>query len=162
MDFIIIIIIIIIILLALIASCEIMRLVLTHRKTSKKAHFKQKLDGTEKMIWDLEFKVFKTREVREDVRQEYDYMIQRIGNLKNQFENFPATGDLAEKARITDQIILAERDRDRFLEQIKMIDLEIEGSKPTAELPDGASGIVNQIESLRELLTMLKDWIKKL
>lgn len=151
----------IVILLAVIALSEVSRLVLTHRGVSKKEHFRHKLEGTQKMIWDMEFKAFKTREIREDVRKEYDHRIQRIELLKQQIEKFPAEGDQAEKAKLQDQITLCERDRDRFLFQMQQLDAEVNGAKPTAENQDGVVGIVQQIESLRELVGMLKDWIKQ-
>lgn len=148
-------------LLAIIAASEVSRLYLTHKKTSKKGHFKQKLQGVQEMIWDLQFKVFKTREIREDIRREYDQMVSRLVSLDNQLKNFPEDGNIDEKKRIEDQITLATRDRDRFLAQMKQLDLEIEGSKPTNEYPDGVSGVNARIDSLRELEGMLKDWIEK-
>lgn len=144
----------IVILLGIIACSEISRLILTHKKTSKKSHFKQKLEGTQKMIWDLEFKIFKTREIREDIRKEYESMQSRIQSYKQQIKDGVKGLD--------DQLILAERDAGRFLGQIKQLDLETEGSKPTSEYPEGVIGIGHQIASLRELQEMLKSWIKKL
>ncbi len=152
----------IVVLLAVIAVSEILRLVLTHRPTTKRGHFKQKLEGVQKMVWDFEFKAYKTREIREDVRQEYDYMLSRIESYDAQIKNWSADKDVADKKRIEDQKVLAERDRDRLLAQIKQLDAEVEGAKPTAENHEGVDGISQQIESLRELLGMLKSWIKTL
>lgn len=147
------------ILLGIIAVAEVLRLILTHRKTSKKAHFKQKYEGVQKMIWDLEFKVFKTREIREDIRKEYDFMQARIEGFKKQITETAA--DAEERKRLEDQLALAERDSTRMLQQLKQLDLEVNGSKPTSEYPDGATGIVNQIESLHELKDMLHSWLNK-
>jgi len=150
-----------VLLLLVIAASEVTRLVLTHKKVTKKEHFRQKLEGTQKMIWDLEFKAFKTREIREDVRQEYDFLKSRIATLEAQIENWPADRDEAEKQTLVDQKARAEVDRDRFEEQMKRLDVEVEGSRPTNEHPDGYDGIVQQIESLQELVGMLRDWVKK-
>ena len=132
---------IIIALLAVIALSEISRLVMTHKPTTRKGHFKGKLDGVSKMIWDLEFKVFKTREIREDIRQEYDFMVSRVENFDNTIKTWPEDGDVGERKRVEDQKVLAERDRDRLLNQIKDLDIEISGAKPTAENPEGHIGI---------------------
>lgn len=153
---------IITILLAIIAISEVTRLVLTHKKGTKKEHFKAKLDGVEKMIFDLEFKIFKTKEIREDVRKEYEFMKSRIATLTSQIENFPKEKDQAEKARLEDDKVRAERDATRFEAQMKNIDSEIYGEKPTADNPNGIAGITDQIDSLRELKGMLKSWIKSL
>lgn len=154
-------IIIIITLLSVIAISEITRLVLTHSNRGKKAHFKNKMEGTEKMVWDLEFKIFKTREIREDIRKEYDYMMQRIAAFDDQIKGFPKDGNKEELGRVEDEKVRAVRDSERFLAQMKQLDLEINGSKPTNELPDGFTGIMEQVDSLKELQGMLRDWIKK-
>jgi len=114
------------------------------------------------MIWDLEFKVYKTREIREDIRQEYDFMQSRIETFTTQINSWPKDGNVDERKRVEDQKVLAERDRDRLLAQIKQLDLEIEGAKPSAENPAGHDGIAMQIDSLRELADMLRGWLKTL
>lgn len=149
-------------LLSIIALSEVTRLVLTHKTTSKKAHFKQKLDGTQKMIWDLEFKAHKTREIREDIRKEYDFMLSRIATLETTIATWPKDKDEGERKRLEDQKVLAERDAERFKAQLKNLDVEIEGSKKCNEYPDGATGIVQQVDSLVELQGMLKNYIKSL
>lgn len=149
-------------LLSIIALSELSRLFLTHKKTSKKQHFIQKLEGVQKMIYDLEFKVYKTKEIREDIRKEYDFMQSRIATLNNQIENFPKDKDKGDKARLEDDKVRAERDLARFKAQIEGIDNEIHGVKPSVENPNGAAGINDQIDSMKELESMLKSWIKSL
>ena len=153
---------IIIILLTVVVILEISRLSLAHRRISKKFHFKGKQEGTQRMIWDLEFKVHKTKEIKEEIRQEYDFMQSRIASTETQIKDFPKDKDPAEKARLEDQKKLAERDRDRFENQMKSLDLEINGAKKSKEYPDGVQGINSQIDSLRELVEMLKSWRKGL
>ena len=150
----------IITLLTIIAVTEVTRLFLTHRGVSKKAHFKQKLDGVKRMICDMEFKVFKTKEIREGVRKEYDHMSARIDALKTQISNFE--GKEEDKKTIEDQKTISERDAEKIKNQLLSLDVEIYGQKPTNDNPEGISGITEQIGSLRELHQMLKDWIAKL
>lgn len=149
---------IIIALLAVIALSEVSRLILTHRPTSKKEHFKGKLEGVEKMIYDLEFKRFKTREIREGIRKDYDALRARKESLDKQVES--ASGD--EKKRIEDAKVVTDRDVARLEGQIKRLDEEVNGAKPNQENHDGVIGINEQIDSLRELRLMLKDWIKNI
>ena len=153
---------IIISLLTIIAVSEVTRLILTHKKTGKKAYFKQRLEGTERLIWDLEFKAFKTREIREDVRKEYSDMKARIHSLDEQIKNWPKEKDEAERKRAEDQKVLAERDAQRFETQMEQLDIEVEGTRPTDKYPDGVTGIVQQIGSLKEVQTMIKDWMKSI
>lgn len=149
-------------LLAVIAVAEVHRTVWGLMPTSKKGFFKAKLKQTRQTIWDLEFKIFKTREIREEIRQQYDQMLSRIDNLKGQIANWPADADPAEKARIADQQALAERDAERFVRQMQMLDAEVDGLKPTVDHPNGQIGISEQVDSVREVSSMITDYVKTL
>lgn len=148
-------------LLSIIALVEIIRLVMVYKKPSKKGYFKKRLAETKKLEWDMEFKVFKTREVREDVRKEYARAKARLHGLEEQIKNWPENKDKGEKARLEDQVVLTNRDIERYEAQMAQMDLEIEGSKPTNEYPNGLEGISHQLDSLKEVQSMLKDWIKQ-
>lgn len=150
------------ILLGIIAVSEITRLLMTHWPQSKKSHFKGKLDATTKMVYDLEFKKFKTQEIREDVRREYDAMKARIDTLDAQIKGWPKDRSIDERKRLEDDKVRAERDVARFEQQMVGLDAEIDGIKPSKDYPDGVAGISHQIDSLRELQSMLKSWIKSL
>lgn len=150
------------ILLGIIAVTEVTRLLTTHWPQSKEGHFKGKLDATSKMIYDLEFKKFKTQEIREDVRREHDSMKARIDTLDAQIKGWPKDRDINEKKRLEDDKVRAERDVARFIEQMKALDLEVNGAKPSKDYPDGVQGIVHQVDSLKELQFMLKSWIKSI
>lgn len=159
---------IIIALLSIIALSEIARLFLTHKKVSKKAHFKNKLEGTKRTLWDFEFKTFKTRELREDIRQEYDFMKSRITTLQQQISQVEAkNGEKRDKwsdeeKHLDDQLELATNDLNRLEDQIKALDLEINGSKATNQYPDGVQGLNSQIDALREVTELIRDYIKTL
>ena len=152
----------IIILLSIIAISEITRLYLTHRSVSKKKHFEQKFDGVQKMIWDLEFKKFKTLEIREDVRREYDNSKSKLFNAEKEITEWPKDKDEGDKKRIEDKVVLLKRDIERYESQMKNLDFEVEGAKPNSQYPDGVQGVDDQIDSLQELKLMVRDWIKQL
>ena len=147
-------------LLIVIALIEARRLWLVERKMTHKRHFKLKSEATGKMIWDMEFKVFKSLQVREEIRQEYDMMNSRIEAMTKGLKGFK--GKKAEKASAEDQLALAKRDLARFESQMKQIDIEINGSKPTADLPDGHQGTVTDIDILRELRGQVDSYVKSL
>jgi len=149
----------IIILLTILALIEAFRAWKTFAPDSKKKHFKMKRDGTQKMIWDLEFKAHKTLQIREEIRQEYDFMNSRIEAFTKQIE---ATEDKEQREKLEENLKIATSDSERLKQQILGLDLEVTGSKPTKELPEGHTGINMQIDSLRELLGMLNSWIKTL
>ena len=153
----------------------------------KRRYFKNKLRGVEKTICDLEFKRFKTREIREEVRQEYDHAKAGIAALEAQIRAQKANPDQVcpkhsptpgkegpceceykgplskdEVERLYDKIELLNRDSGRYLEQMKGLDLEVSGSGPTEEYPEGIQGINQQLEALRELKAMIKDYQRQL
>ena len=130
----------------------------------QKKHFKDKLQGVQRMIWDLEFKKAKTQSIREDIRVEFDNLKGKLNTLETQIETQKKTptmeaGDIA---RLDDNKVLLDKDIERLLGQMKGLDLEVSGSKKTSEYPDGVQGIDQQLDALRELQLMLKAYIKEL
>jgi len=150
----------ILILLGIITLIELYRIWAIVKPETKALHFKNKLKGTEKMRWDLEFKASKTMQIREDIRKEYDHMKSVSDTIEKQLVDFK--GKKEEKATLEDKKALAERDTERLLNQIKALDMEVNGCKPSNEYPDGHTGIKDNIASLAELEGMLKVFIKSL
>ena len=127
-------------------------------------YFLRKRQGVRNMIEDLEFKKYKTLEIREEIRQEYTNMQSRLEVLKTQIvaEKTKSTLSMDEQKRLDDQKVLLERDSERLKEQIKNLDIEVHGSNQTNEYPDGVNGVDQQLESLHELIGMLNSWIAQL
>ena len=125
----------------------------------QKQHFKAKLVGVQRMIWDLEFKRFKTREIREEIRQLYDNKKATLSVIEERLksdekdEDAPKWKDEVEKLNV---------ELKRYEDQMKGLDLEVDGSVKTNELPDGYEGISQTLESLRELQQMIKNYINEL
>ena len=160
----------------------------------RKDYFQKKLKQVDFMFWDLEFKKFKTLEIREEIRQEYDNQNSKLNVIETQIKSQlkdaskicevhnPEKGtdakhkdhgkcvceyidghmEIGEVERLYDQKVLIKRDADRFLNQIKQLDIEVNGASPSADLPEGFQGIVQQLDSLRELQGMIKSYIKQL
>ena len=129
-----------------------------------KAYFKKKLKGIQAMIWDLEFKRYKTLYVREQIRGEYDALRSKLEILKTQItsEKDKPTMPEGDIKRLDDEDVRITRDIERKLAQMKSLDIEINGSKPTAELPEGHQGLNETMEALRELAQVTKAYIKEL
>lgn len=147
-------------LLIIIAIVQVYSFYKSFSKPNKKQHFENKLAGVQRMIYDLEFKIFKTKEIREGVRAEYDQMMARIDALDTQLKNPSLSKE--DKGAIEDNKVRVERDVQRLKNQIASLDVEIHGQRQTNETPDGIAGIEDEIGALRELQGMLKDWIAKL
>ena len=139
---------------------EAFRIYQTNVKESKKKHFTRKANGVEKMIWDLEFKAFKSRELREDTRKRYESMKSRVYSKQTEIENFKGKDE--DKARLIDEKTRAENEVKKLEIELNAIDAQLNGSKPTNENPDGVLGINEEIDSYAGLLAMLRDWRKTL
>ncbi len=120
----------------------------------KYRHFKNKLRGVEKMMEDLTFKKFKTLEIREQIRQQYDGEKAKLAVIEEALKKENP------EARLQDDKALLERDAERHLNQMKQLDLEAFGSKPTQELQNGFDGIDQQLDSLGELKLMIKEYVR--
>lgn len=147
------------IVLTIVALCELYRLYYIFRPAprSKRSHFKGKLKATREMRWDLEFKVFKTRELREGVREDYDNSKAKLFQLEKQRDAIPAGSK--EREPIQKQVDILAEDCKRYEGHMKTLDVEISGANPGEEYPEGAIGAVDQIQSLQELEKMLIDYI---
>src|SRR3990167_195870 len=127
-------------------------------------YFKKKLFGVQCMIWDLEFKRFKTLYVREQIRQEYDGLRSKLEILKTQLASEKDKSSLSvdEFKRLEDTQVTLDKDIERKKQQMAGLDVEINGAKPSAENPEGHQGINETIEALRELQNVTKAYIKDL
>jgi hypothetical protein len=105
----------------------------------------------------LEFKRFKTREIREEIRVEYDGMKGRVATLDAQLAE---TLEKEPKETLQAQRDEAEDTANRYLAQMKGLDVEVGGSGPTDDYPDGVQGINQQLDALHELEQMINDYVK--
>ncbi len=130
----------------------------------QKQYFKKKLDGVQKMIWDLEFKREKTLEIREGLRGEYDAMKARLDAVLGIIKGLPEdkTAWTDEQKQLEDQKVLFERDATRLENQMKELDLDVNGSPKCNEYPDGADGINDQLEALQQLKGLVIKKIKSI
>ena len=130
----------------------------------QKGYFKRKNEGVHAMILDLCFKRSKSQMIREEVRQEYEKSKAKLDILQSQIkaQKDKPSMEEGEIKRLDDNDVLLKRDIERYEAQMKQIDLDIAGSQPTNEHPDGVSGINDQLDSLRELKQMITEYIKTL
>ena len=149
---------IIITLLAIIAGSELIRFYLTHKQPSRKAHFKAKLKGTKRMVWDLEFKIFKLLEMKEDLIKEFDFMNSKIDTLNKKIE---AEKDKEVKANLKDQLELAQIDANNLEGQMQGIDLQVYGTKKSEQYPEGVMGTTEELENLEAFIGLIEDYVKK-
>lgn len=142
----------------------------------KKDYFNKKLEGVQKMIWDLEFKREKTSILRENTRKEYDGACSKLQVIETQIKALPENKKdwTDEQKRLEDQKVLLVQDiegvrngdgsvaKPGYKDVMGEMDVQIHGSGKTQEYPDGINGIAQQIQGLRELQQILKMFIKKI
>jgi len=130
----------------------------------KYRHFVNKLRGVERMTEDLISKRFKTLEIREQIRQECDNHKARLESLVQQIKNQTETPTMEEGEikRLEDNKVILEREINRLTQQMRGLDLDVEGSKPTEEFQNGLEGINHQVDALYELKQMIKAYFKQI
>lgn len=123
-----------------------------------------------KMVADMEFKREKSLVIREGVRQEYDNVKSKLDIINTQLKSFPELKEGEDKKlkwtdeqnRVDDERVLLEKELSALINQMEGIDLDVNGSRKTNDYPDGYQGLNQQLEALRELLTIVKGYIKTL
>lgn len=121
------------------------------------------------MILDNEFKRFKTAEIREEIRQAYDNEKAKLHGVETTIsmergknaddKSKLADGDIA---RLDDEVVRIKKSIEGYENQMRNLDIEVNGASKSNDFPDGYQGINQLLESLRELVGMLKDYIKRL
>ena len=118
----------------------------------KKRLFKRKIKHVKLAIWELEFKLFKVREMREERRKQYDRSVETLDALTKQLEK-------ENKEETKKTLELKKEEQTLYQTQVKgqidILDMEITGSKE-----HGVQGVIEQIEAARELEKMYKDYIR--
>lgn len=127
-------------------------------------YFVKKYKEVQFTIWDLQFKRYKTKEVREEIRQLMDSRKAAIENLKERVKAEEKEGkiDKEDLETMKDDIVRGEKEQEKFQEQLNGLDAEVNGIKPSQDYPGGVTGIEDQLSSLHELREMLKVYMEKL
>lgn len=119
----------------------------------KKKFFKDKIKEVEKTLWDLDFKVFKARGMREESRQHRDRSVEQLNSVSSFVgkEKDPATLEKleAEKKFFTEDVA-------KYEAQMKMIDDQINGNN------EGEQGILEVMKALGELKRMYTEYASQL
>lgn len=123
-----------------------------------------KLKAVDKMIEDYEFKKYKILNVREGVRINYDEMKGRrdVLEVRIKTEKEKPTLDKDEFNRLEDEMVILNRDIERSEEELKKLDEEVFGAKPSNENPEGLYGINDWIANSHDLKSLYKLYLKEL
>lgn len=116
--------------------------------------FKGKINGVQKAIWDIEFKISKSRQVREGVRQDRDRAVEALNQIEARLKGVPSDADEQAKIVMADNI-------KRYEKQMKMVDDQING-KEGNDKEESIIGLLEQIKSYVELKQMYQDYANAL
>lgn len=125
--------------------------------TSKKYRvFSKKISDVQMSIWEFEFKVAKSRQIREGIRQDRDRAVETIHKIESVMKEEKDKDRLESLDK--ERNVMADNAK-RFELQMKMVDEQIQGVPADGENP-GQQGILDTIKNLVELRTMYKDHLK--
>lgn len=118
---------------------------------SRKRHFKEKLETQVRKMWDMDFAKSKYKQVKEDMRMEYDRMSENIPAFEQRLKTLQERNEPTDADDIKNtEAILEARKKDvaQLKEQMDAMDLQIQQSD-------------DNIEGYRSIITMLKEFIKQ-
>ena len=126
---------------------------------TKKQFFKEKVEAVTYSMWDLEFKLAKSRQVREGVRQDRDRVAEAVGQVVAKLSN--AGKDKAVIKALEEERDKLLEDQKRYEAQMAMVDKQINGFNGS-DTEEPVIGILEQLASLNELKGMYQDFLKKI
>lgn len=120
--------------------------------------FKEKVEAVTKQIWELEFKVLKSRQIREGVRQDRDRYKEAIIAISDMIKK---ETDKDKLEKLQEELKNMEESVVRYERQMQLIDGEINGIIAEGENP-GQEGIIDRIKGYVELKEMYKEYLNTL
>lgn len=126
---------------------------------AKKSFFKKKLVDCQKVIWELEFKIAKSRQLREGIRQDREFAVENVAQIEARLKQKDISKE--EKEQLETSLAIHKDNVQRYERQITMVDNEINGIPANGEDP-GQEGIKDRIAGYAELREMYKSYLKTL
>lgn len=120
---------------------------------NKTQFFKKKIDRVQYETWEVEFKLAKSRQIREGVRQDRDRAIEALGNIETALKTAP------EDKKLLDEQSAFQDNIKRYEAQMEMLDKQVNGFQGD-ETHEPIIGLIEQLASLAELKSMYKSYIK--
>lgn len=108
--------------------------------------FSRKIKDVTNSIFEVEFKIHKSRQMREESRLLRDRAVEQVGMIKVRVEAAPTP-------ELEADLKLSEEAKEKYEGQMKMIDEQIHG---TEEQP----GLMDTLKGLTELREMYKSYLK--
>lgn len=133
---------------------------LTWLLSRKYRYFNRKVIDVQNSIWEYEFKVNKSRQIREGIRQDRD----RAMETSQQIEVALKAEKKGEKKESLEKELATFIDSvKRYEAQMKMIDAQIQGGEDNrSESNPAGIGVLEQIKSLTELKLMYIDYLSRI
>lgn len=113
--------------------------------------FAKKIKNVQMTIWEFDFKVMKSQQIREGVRQDRERAVEALQQVEAQLKAAPTPELEAQKKGFLDNIA-------RYEKQMQMIDRQVQGFNGS-ETEEPVVGILEEIGSLSELREMYKQYL---
>lgn len=124
----------------------------------KYRYFARKVVAVQNSIWEVDFKIAKSRQIREGVRQDRDRAVEAAQQIT---AAIAAAVDDAQKAELEKQHEAQLENKRRYEAQIKMIDDQINGVPASGENP-GQEGLMDTLKAYAELREMYKSFLNSI
>lgn len=126
--------------------------------SAKYRFFKRKLYAVQATMWETEFKIAKSRQVREGVRQDRDRAKEAINQLE---AGLASAKDADQREYMQNELFKHKENVERYEKQMKMVDDQINGAVGDAE-HEPVIGLLEQVKSYVELKLMYEQYISEI
>lgn len=116
--------------------------------SQKNRLFKHKIKDVTNSIYELEFKIYKSRQMREESRLLRDRSIENVAQVK---ARLAAPKDKEEQKALEAELKAHEENVGKYEGQMKLIDEQINGTEEQ-------SGLIDTLKGLTELREMYRDY----
>lgn len=118
--------------------------------------FARKAKDVDVAIWEQDFKIAKSRQIREGIRQDRERTLEAVNRISAAVD---AEQDPEKKKALEAERASHADNATRYEAQMRMIDNQINGVPAQGENP-GENGILETIQSLAELRAMYQQYMK--
>lgn len=117
----------------------------------KKRFFQKKINDVTRSLWELEFKISKARQMREQSRQLRDMTIEVLNRSEAALKGQP------DNAQLQKQVTDAQTQIKGYEAQMKLVDDQVNGDQESDE-----KGLMEYMAGLAELKMLYLDYVTKI
>lgn len=123
------------------------------RPVTKKRHFKSRMEQTTRSVWDMEFRRAQLKEMREDIRHQYDRTNENVQGAQARLETEKSKPKDQRDVKLMEQL---ENTVEKYGPDLEHLKTQLEGLSNEIENQDNPESLTQKIEALRTVNEMME------